>query len=79
MKLTIATSGVVSVDPATGRFTHRANTVAGSSGSPCFTADWTPFGIHLGTASDGLGFGRLLMYVTHLLVRRGVWFPATPP
>jgi hypothetical protein len=77
-KLVIAGSSV-GVDPTTGRFVHWANTVVGSWGSPCFTADWGLFGIHLGTDQEGLGHGQLLAPVADLLARRGVWFPAVPP
>ena len=46
LKLAVDTQGVIGVNANTTRVTYRANTLRGSSGSPCFTLDFAPVALH---------------------------------
>ncbi len=58
------TVGFVSGTPTTRRVTYTTNTLKGSSGSPCFRADWDLVALHHssteGAANEGIPFGAIL-------------------
>lgn len=46
LRLAIETNGILAVNAARTRVTYRTNTLEGSSGSPCFSQDWTLVALH---------------------------------
>jgi hypothetical protein len=56
VKLATDTRGLVEVNANATRVTYRANTLRGSSGSPCFTLDFVPIALHhAGEPNFGVG------------------------
>ena len=53
MQLSLDTKAVKQVDGIGPRIRYRTNTIAGSSGSPCFTAELQLAALHQGTDPDG--------------------------
>jgi hypothetical protein len=46
LKLALDTQSVIAVNPNGARVRYRTNTEPGSSGSPCFDADWNLIALH---------------------------------
>jgi len=81
MKLAIETRGIISTNPNQTRIRHRANTLTGSSGAPCFNEDLEPIAIHQGAVppwnppADRIGIGIPLKTIRVSILSKGIELP----
>jgi endonuclease G len=55
MVLALSNNGVTAVDPSSGRVQYVTRTAGGSSGSPCFDADWNLVALHHAEIAKAFG------------------------
>jgi V8-like Glu-specific endopeptidase len=56
MKLALSASGITWIDPGNGKLQYTTKVASGSSGSPCFDANWNLVALHhAGSRSKGEG------------------------
>jgi hypothetical protein len=75
LKLSLNTQAVLGTDPSTGRLLYRTDTLPGSSGAPCFNADWKFLAMHEGRDVQGGNHNRgvPLAMIKGWLEQLGLW------
>jgi hypothetical protein len=71
LQVAFSTNGVIGMDSTGTRLRYKANTVSGSSGAPCFDANWELVAIHEGSQA-GFNQGLPISAIVRDLQSRGV-------